>query len=146
MKASNGKWLSAKPLGGIDAKASDIGANELFEIYFFNRRELVFQTNQASFIGITNDKVLCDKPNPEFFELVFQNASYAVKHPPTGKFWTTGDSNRMVLAAQPEYFFLEFHSNKLALKTAAGKYLKAENQGFVTATATTPGEAELYEF
>lgn len=59
MKASNGKFLQAKPLGGIDAKSASVTPSELFEIYFYNRREIVFQTNMATFIGVTNDKVCC---------------------------------------------------------------------------------------
>jgi len=146
MKASNGKYLQAKPLGGIDAKSASVTPSELFEIYFYNRREIVFQTSMATFIGVTNDKVLCNKAVPEFFEFVFENATYAVKHPGTGKFWNVGDQNRVNLGPAPEKFFLEFHQNKLALKTASGKYLKAENQGFVTASADKPGETELFEF
>jgi len=139
-----GKYLNAKPLGGIDL-AGSVNPQALFHVVFHNRPQIVFLTGNQTFVTASGGLVRTNKTLPEVFDFEFRNGPYAVKAA-DGKFLRVGAENRVELAAEAELFFLEFHQNKLALKTNKGKYLEAENGGYLVAKADKPDGNALYEF
>jgi len=144
---ANGKFLSAKPLGGIDAKTSAVGQNEIFEICLLNRPFIVLKTNQSSFIGATDDKVRTNRASPEAFTLHFKDGAYAIQTPQGWYFNESNVESRICAAPEPGWFHLEFNQfGRVAIRTPKGKYLKSENQGFLVATADSIGPTELFEF
>jgi len=147
LKAANGKYLSAAKLGGIDCKAGEVGDQNKFLIYFFNRPQIVFLADQRSFVGIDkNGKVMSNRALPEAFTLEFNEGKYSIKSN-DGKYLKTGaDQSKLELSPTPEMFEIEFYLNKLSLKNSSGKYVKSENQGWLVATVAKPGETELFEF
>jgi hypothetical protein len=52
----------------------------------------------------------------------------------------------MYPSSEPDYFYIEFHQNKIAIKTQKLKYLKSENQGWLVACEDKPGSTELFDF
>lgn len=144
-KGKNGKYLSSKPLGAIDCKSSSATEKELFQIFFFNRPQIVLQCHQTSFVGVTEGKIKTNRSKGDAFTLEFKDGKYSLKTS-DGKFLKEGAESRISLSPEPEWFTLEFHQNKLALKNEKGKYLRSENQGYLTAVADSITATELFEF
>jgi len=146
IKAPNGKYLTAKPLGGIDAKASAAGPQELYEMRLLNRSQIVFQAQQQSFIGSGPDgKLRTNRAVPETLLLEFKDGKYSIKTR-NGQYLKELEDKKMGLSDQPDIFYLEYQMEKLAIKTEKGKYLKSENQGWLLATEDKIGATELFEF
>jgi len=145
IRAPNGKYLSAKPLGGVEVKPTEVGPKELFEVFLFNRPQLVLQTNQQSFIGTQDDKVRTNKTKGEALVVEFKDSKYALRNS-TGKYFKVGSDAKVGLAGDPSWFFFEFYSGRVAIKTETGKYLRSENQGWLVAVADRPEATELYNW
>jgi len=148
IKAPSGKYVTAKGRGGIDAKVSEVTDNELYEIHFVNRHQIVFQAEQQSFIGTVDDsKVRTNRVQGEIFTLEYieGKATYLIKSQ-HGKYWKEGDMNRISAENDGDQFYLEIHHGKFAIKNLKGKYLKSENQGYLVASVDSPTATELYEF
>ena len=63
------------------------------------------------------------------------------------KYFNEGSDNKLVLGSAAQYFFLEFHQGKLAIKTEKGRYVKPDaNGGWLSATSENATLAELYDF
>jgi len=143
--AKNGKYISAKPLGGLEAKASDVGPQALFEVFFLNRPQIVLQTNQQSFVGVVDGKsVRTNKSKPDVFDVQFQNGKYRLKF--QNKYLHESPDGKMIVADDPQDFFFEFKNGQVAIRTEKGKYLRSENQGWLLAVADKIEATELFEF
>ncbi len=79
IKAASGKYLSAKPLGGVDAKAVEVTPKEQFTMQILNRPLLVLQTSSASFVGTAEGKVKTNKATPEVLLASYADGKYVIK-------------------------------------------------------------------
>jgi len=146
IKAPSGKYLTAKPLGGVDAKSNEISPKEQFVMQILNRHQLVLQTNTASFIGSADDKVKTNKANPEVLTSKFADGKYTIQTV-GGKHVTIGAENRGALSDAAQQFFFEVQFAKLAIRDDKGRYLKAEQQGWLIPGADDkPDASSLFDF
>jgi hypothetical protein len=132
--------------GGVDAKATEISDKEKFVMQILNRPQLVLQTSQQSFVGTNpaDDKVKTNKPTGEILHTEYADGKYTIKNS-AGKYFNTGD--KVALGSTPEKFALEIHGNKLAIRDEKGKYLKSENQGWMTLGGDDkPDAASFFDF
>lgn len=146
IKTASGTFLSAKPLGAVDAKGKEVTGKEQFELYFYNRPQIVFQAPQQSFVATgSNGFITTSSSKPEVFVANFKDGQYSFQNP-AGKYWTVGEGGRVTTGPNPEYFTFEFNNGKVAIKHSSGKYLKSENQGWLTASASSISPTELFDF
>jgi len=140
-----GKYLSAKNLGGVEAKLTTVAPQALFDVLFLNRPQLVLQTCQQSFVGTTDGKsIRTNKSKADVFDIEYKNGKYALKL--QNKYMREGGDSKMILDMDPQFFYFEFRNGQLAIKTEKGKYLRSENQGWLLAVADKVEPTELFEF
>lgn len=142
-RAPDGKYLSAKPLGGVVLKAQ--GDNEtLFTVRLLNRPVIALMAAAFNtFVGTMNGKLVTHKATVETFSLEFENGLYALRNG-GGEYFSVSGGN--VIPGQREYFEFQYKSNsRVAIRSQNGKFLGAEQHGGFIASADNVTNNEMFE-
>ncbi|KAB1253880.1 Fascin [Camelus dromedarius] len=129
LRASNGKFVTAKKNGQLAASVETAGDSELFLMKLINRPIIVFRWEHG-FIG-------CRK-------LEFRDGAYIKDF--MGKYWMVGNDSSVTSSSDIPVDFFEFcHYNKVAIRVG-GHYLKGDHAGVLKACTDTTDPATLWEY
>lgn len=144
-KTPDGKYLAAKPLGGVYLKGA--ADNEtVFTVQLLNRPVIALMSSAFNtFVGSMNGKLVTHKATVETFSLEYDNGLYAFRTG-SGEYFSINGGN--VIPGQREWFEFHYKSNsRVAIRSvSSGKYLAAEQHGgFITSNNQHPSLHEFFE-
>lgn len=152
IKASNGRYLTAKMNGSLQATSDSLTDKEKFFVTIINRPILVLKC-EFGFVGwrtSTNPRYECNKTTYSVILVEHakgKSAAYYFKGH-NGKYWSvdaTGNLNADQSAPQPFFIELRGHS-KMAIKAPNGNYIKGEQNGIMSALSNDLKKATLWEY
>lgn len=149
LKASNGKYLSAKPNGQVAANADELNENCLFCFQFINRPILVIR-GSFGFVGVkgTSGTLECNRSQYDVFLMTSSNlGEYSFKGANGKYFQIESDKTLSMNGDSPTIFHLELKAlSRMLIKDADGNMLKGEQNGSFTATGKEIGGNTLWEY
>lgn len=125
--------ITAKSLGGVrGVNTAEVGDQELYEVHLLNRPQLVLRTKQLAFVGTTGDKIMANKNASETFTVEFNEGKYLIRNSAGNYFSVRADDEKVVVVPEKKTsLFIEFVNGRLAFKTDEGRYLAADDHGFL---------------
>jgi fascin 1/2 len=152
IKASNGKYLTARMNGSLYAVSDAVSDKERFIITIINRPILVLKC-EFGFVGLksaNNNRVECNKVsyNQIFLEHTDGKSGEYYLKGSNGKYWSV-DGEGMINAdsATPHPFLCEMRAqSRFAIKAPNGKYIKGEQNGIFCANQSELSKATMWEY
>ncbi|ESO06587.1 hypothetical protein HELRODRAFT_184944 [Helobdella robusta] len=153
LRASNGKFVSAKMNGSLYAQSDSVSEKEHFYARIINRPILVLKS-EFGFVGFrtqNNPRYECNKT---IHDIIF------VEHKPAkkcgeyyfkghnGRYWSIdGEGNVNADSSEPHPFIIELRKyTKMAIKAANGCYLIGEQNGIISAKGKDVQKAVMWEY
>ncbi|XP_041112246.1 fascin-3-like [Polyodon spathula] len=148
-QASNGMYLTVKPIGLITASSPEVGPNEQFVVQLANRPFLMMR-GKYGYVGksIHHAVLQCNLPEPEQISLIPCKHGFYHFKGSNGNFWTMTENDTFKADGNVVLnFCIEIRGiNLLAILAPNGCYLRGENSGVLSATGQTIDEDCLWEF
>jgi len=146
IKAANGKYVSTKKNGGLNASGSNGSDAESAYIWeIINRPRLVLR-GEHGFLGTNPSGIVqCNKSTPEVYTL---HVSGGVSHisGSNGKYWKVNGDNITVNGTEPTEFFLELVEHSKMLVRCGDKYLQGFQNGNLKFSGDGASESTLWEY
>jgi fascin 1/2 len=150
IKASNGRYVTARMNGSLYAVSETLDQRETFIMTIINRPLLVLRC-EYGFVGLrsaANPRYECNKTAYDVIIVEYsQTAAYLLKGQ-NGKYWSIdadGNVNADQTAPQPFIFELVGQS-KMAIKAPNGCYIRGEQNGIMSAKSTDSRNAAMWEY
>eukprot|EP00918_Siedleckia_nematoides_P086198 GHVU01189753.1.p1 GENE.GHVU01189753.1~~GHVU01189753.1.p1 ORF type:complete len:511 (+),score=69.79 GHVU01189753.1:237-1769(+) len=152
IKATNGRYLTARLNGSLYAVSDAVTNKEKFTITILNRPILILKCDYG-FIGFktpSNPRLECNKSASEIFYLEHANGestSYFIKGQNDKYFNADADGNLNADSDQPQPFIFELKGlSRFLIKAPNGNYVKGEQNGIVSAKNPESQRATLWEY
>eukprot|EP00055_Hartaetosiga_balthica_P007003 m.23496 g.23496 ORF g.23496 m.23496 type:complete len:494 (-) comp5550_c1_seq1:184-1665(-) len=147
ISSKTGSAVWSKPSGALYATSSDV--ETVFTLTIINRPTLLLRC-QYGFAGLkgASGRVECNKASGNFFKLSTKDGFYYFQSEQTGKYWGVDQDGLTATYDAPEQFVLEFvePTHALVKHVSSGKYLKASQNGAITATGNAGDSNTLWEY
>ncbi|CAL8310649.1 unnamed protein product [Arctogadus glacialis] len=148
LKASNGKYVCTKKNGHLSAVSDSAGDDELFLMKLINRPLLILR-GESGFVCHHKSSNTLDSNRSvyDIFTLLFSDGAYHIQSV-GGRFWYVAPSGAVCSDGEgPQDFFLEFlEHGRVAIKTAAGGYVRGDQGGLLTGDGARPDASSLWEY
>eukprot|EP01137_Pigoraptor_chileana_P031614 Opistho-2@19754 len=147
IKASNGKFISAKPNGQMSASADAGEEKEKYTITLINRPQLVLRGEYGFLASKARNVISSASVTPEIFHVEAKEGKYSFRGA-NGKYWKEeGDGQWATSGDAAVEFTVEIHDHsKLSLRATNGKFFHGEQHGGFKATADKADKDELLEY
>ncbi|CAL8274820.1 unnamed protein product [Lota lota] len=148
LKASNGKYVCTKKNGHLSAVSDSVGDDELFLMKLINRPMLILR-GESGFVchHKTSNTLDSNRSVYDIFTLLFSDGAYHIQSV-GGRFWYVSPGGAVCSDGErPEDFYLEFlEHGRMAIKTAAGGYVRGDQGGILTGDGSAPDATSLWEY
>lgn len=152
IKASNGKYLTARMNGSLYAVSDEVSEKERFLITIINKPRLVLKCDYG-FVGLktpTNPRYECNRAT--YDSIILQHAGdltsayHLQSH--NGKYWMVdGDGNMTADSVQPVPFIFEMRGqSRMTIKCPNGNYISGEQNGIMAAKSNDLEKATFWEY
>lgn len=140
IRATNGRYVTARMNGSLYSVSDSLGDRERFIMTIINRPLLVLRC-EYGFVGFrtsTNSRYECNKASYDVIYVEQSNspAYYLKGH--NGKYWSVeSDGSLNANDSNPKPFIFEFRAHsKMAIKAPNGCYIRGEQNGIMSAKST----------
>jgi fascin 1/2 len=152
LKASNGRYLTARMNGSLYAVSDSVSDKERFFVTIVNRPILVLKC-EFGFVGFrtsNNPRYECNK---SFYDVIYvqhtngeSGVYFLIGH--NGKYWSVdGEGNLNADSASPQPFIMELRGqSKMAIRAPNGNYIKGEQNGIMSAKSPDLQKATMWEY
>ncbi|XP_077979827.1 fascin-like [Glandiceps talaboti] len=150
IKASNGKYVTAKPSGHLFAISDSVTDKEKFKFQLINRPLLVLR-GEHGFVGVkpaaTTNKLECNCNKYGLIHVIYEDGAYKFKGK-EDKFWSVDNQGNLSMGGPDACeFTLEFHEqSKVSLRAPNGCLLKGEQSGIFRANGDCVEAGTLWEY
>ena len=152
LKSTSGKYVTARPNGSLFAASESVTDQERYTLTILNRPGFVIRCDYG-FVGFKctgNPRIECNKASHEPVILEHdsgKNGEYYFKGS-NGKYWDV-DNEGMINAVseQPKAFLIQITGqSRCAVKAPNGSFIKAEQNGIMSAKVIDVAQATCWEF
>jgi len=152
LRASNGRYVTARMNGSLYAVSDGVTDKERFFVTIVNRPILVLKC-EFGFVGFrtaTNPRYECNKSFHDVIYVQHTNGEngnyYLVGH--NGKYWSVdGEGNINADRPDPQPLIIELRGqSKMAIRAPNGHYIKGEQNGIMSAKSSDLQKATLWEY
>ena len=152
LRASNGKYITARMNGSLYAVSDSVTDKEKFYATIVNRPILVLKCEFGfvAFRTANNARYECNK---SFYDVIYvqhtngaSGAYHLMGH--NGKYWSIdGEGNLNADQGGPQAFIIELRGQaKMAIKAPNGCYLRGESNGIIQAKSPDLQKATMWEY
>lgn len=152
IKASNGKYLTARMNGSLYAVSDEVLEKERFVITIINRPRLVLKCDYG-FIGLKTPTSTRYECNRAAYDTIIlrpasdQSAAYNLSSH-NGKYWSVdNDGNITADSSEPVPFIFELRGlSRMTIRCPNGNYIVGEQNGIMTAKTSDLEKATGWEY